>query len=56
MFCTPKPQYNICDFCRDTIHLRKEYIYNITGPGKHDGKDICTNCLIDKLLKKYTNK
>jgi len=56
MFCTPKPQYNICDFCQDTLNLHKEYIYHIIGPGKHHGKDICTGCLLEKLKKRYTRK
>ena len=56
MFSKPKPKYNVCDYCCNTIYLKNEYIYHVTGPGKHDGKDICRLCLVKKLTNKLSKK
>ena len=56
MFSKQKPKYNICDYCFNTIHLKQEYVYHVTGPGEHDDKDICRPCLVKKLTNKLPKK
>ena len=40
-----------CSFCSKYINQSKEYAFYLSGPGKHDQKTICKNCLTIKLLK-----
>lgn len=49
--CFPCDMYTVqCDFCKKKIKDYKEYYFIIQGPGKHDDKVICMECLKYKLL------
>ena len=40
-----------CNFCNYKINSLKKYYFIIQGPGKHNDKIICSDCLEYKLLK-----
>ena len=40
-----------CKFCNYKINPSKKYYFIIQGPGKHDDKIICSECLEDKIIK-----
>ena len=49
MDCCFPYRYNYCSFCNKILG-RDIYFYNIIGYGKHNGKNICQDCLTYKIL------
>ena len=41
----------ICDYCEESLSENNPYLYNIIGYGKHDGRVICNNCLIERFQR-----
>ena len=46
-----KEKYQSCSFCGGNINENNPYIFKIIGLGRYNYKYICTDCLLDKLIK-----
>jgi hypothetical protein len=40
-----------CFKCGEYINENNPYLFKIIGLGKYDNKYICSDCLLDKLIK-----
>ena len=40
---------NTCNYCKLKVDLTEDYIFTITGAGKHNERKICFNCMKIKI-------